>query len=54
MLGRRVVKADGADWSHMDKDTGQTKADVWLVTLDQTHTHTHARGHSRWHFVVMA
>lgn len=39
MLGRRAFKADGADWSHIDEYTGQTKADVWLVTLDQTHTH---------------
>lgn len=41
VLGKRVVKADGADWSHIDKYTGQTKADVWLVTLDQTHARTH-------------
>lgn len=41
MLGRCVFKADGADWSHKDKCTGQTRAEVWLVTLGQTHIHTH-------------
>lgn len=43
MLGRSVFKADGADWSHIDKYTGQSKADC-LVTVDQTHrgAHTHA------------
>lgn len=52
MLGRCVFKADGADWSHKDKCTGQTRAEVWLVTLGQTHTRTHTV--SRWHFVVVA
>lgn len=38
MSGRCVFKADGADWSHIDKYTGQTKAEVWLVTLLNIHT----------------
>lgn len=52
MLGRCVFKADGADWLHTDKYTGQTKAKVWLVTLLNTHVRT--QSHSRWHFVMVA
>lgn len=48
-LVRCVFKADGAAWLHTDKYTGQTKAEVWLVTLLNTHTHTR-----RWYFVVVA
>lgn len=42
-----MFKEDGAAWSHTDKYTGQTKAEVWLVTLLNTHTR-------RWYFVVVA
>lgn len=39
MLERCVFKADGADWSHRQiHNKSQTKAEVWLVTLDRTHT----------------
>lgn len=48
MLGRCVFKADGAACSHMDKYTGQTKAEVWLVTLLNTHPHRR-----RWYFVAV-